>query len=396
VMSSTDFDKIARLYSEDKGTAKNGGKLPWFGTGRMEEGFENAAFGLKNDGDVSEPVRTRYGWHLIKRLEVKGLNSFDEMKADLKRKVSRDGRGSKSRESLIRTIKSDYGYNPDKSGIRQFYSLVDTSYFLRKWKLPEFSNPDQVLFTLKDTKYGSNTRDFTVDEFARFLEKSQQRMKPTNIKVVVDQKFEDFVNDACIQFEDANLENKHADFRALMNEYRDGILLFELMDQKVWSRALKDTAGLEEFYESHKNDYMWGERADASIYTCANETIAKKARKLAAKKVKKSLDDQVILDKLNKNSQFDLKIESGKFLKGDNEMVDKTNWEPGLSENQKVDGKIVFVGINKKLAPEPKSLQEARGLITADYQNFLEEEWIKELRGKYKVKVNREVLAQIK
>jgi len=147
----------------------------------------------------------------------------------------------------------------------------------------------------------------------------------------------------------------------------------------------------------HKTDFMWDERCDATIFTCANKEIAEKTRKLVGKQVKKNLSDAYIIEAINKGHDSEVvTIEQGKFLKGDNELVDKVSWSQGVSENMEKDGKIVFVVIHNKLQPEPKTLDEARGLVTAAYQSWLEQEWIKELRNKYKVEINKDVFSTIK
>jgi len=173
-----------------------------------------------------------------------------------------------------------------------------------------------------------------------------------------------------------------------MQEYRDGILLFELTDKKVWSKAVKDTSGLQAFYEKNKNNYMWGERVEAKIYTCANADVAKETHKL----MKTIDDDDTLMARINKSSQLNLTVKYGKFAKGENEIIDSIPWTPGMTKDFKKSGQIVFVNVLKKVAPQPKTLEEAKGLITADYQAYLEKEWIEQLRKKYPVTVHQEVV----
>jgi peptidyl-prolyl cis-trans isomerase SurA len=176
-----------------------------------------------------------------------------------------------------------------------------------------------------------------------------------------------------------------------MQEYRDGILLFDLMDKKVWSKAVKDTTGLRSYYETNKTKYMWPERADATVYSCKDEATAKKVQKL----LKKGKDEKAILEELNKDSQLNVQVEHKTYNRGDNAMVD-SNWKKGTSPNQMKDGRVQFVVVHNIIAPTAKTLQEARGVITSDYQNQLEKEWVESLKKKYPVTVNREVLQRIK
>ena len=177
-----------------------------------------------------------------------------------------------------------------------------------------------------------------------------------------------------------------------MNEYRDGILLFNLTDQKVWSKAIKDTTGSKEYYEKNKEHFMWDDRLEASIYTCKDDKTAEKVRKmLQAKKT-----DREIVAALNKDTMIAVAID-GKtlFQKGDNSMLDASGWNPGLTANQTIRNKVVFANIKKVVKPTPKTYVEARGLITSEYQTWLEKEWIDSLKNKYPVSVDRKVLDAI-
>lgn len=384
-----DFAELAQNYSDDRGSAKKGGELPPFGTGRMVPEFENVAFGLPNQGDISSPFLTRFGWHIVKKIDKKGLASFDEMKSDLKLKVSKDSRSYKSRVSLVNKIKSENDFKANLKSKYDFIPLIDSSFFEGKWNVGKAENLKEFMFSLNDKIYSQ------VD-FANYLNSRQSKQANLPAEVVINKMYESFLEESCIAFEENNLESKYSEFKALMQEYRDGILLFELTDQKVWSKAVKDTIGLEDFYSKNKDKFMWEERIQANIYSCANEEIAKKTRKLVEKSSKKGLSSDDILKKINSDSQLNLQIETGKFLKKENEIIDKISWEVGLTENIQKDNKIVFVDRIKKLNPEPKSLNEAKGIITAEYQNYLEKQWIESLRLKYSIQVNQDVFSKIK
>ena len=390
------FEELAKLYSDDKNSGAKGGELPWFGTGKMVPKFEDAAFSLKEDGTTSKPIQTRYGWHIIKRLEKKELKSFDEMKSEIKAKISRDSRASMSRESLLKKLKEEYSYNPKMNEIKDFYKVVDNSYFTKKWSADKAKDLTAVIFTLKDNTYGDKQETYTQQDFAQFLEKRMRPQKPKEIEKVVDDMYAEWVDTQVMQFENENLEAKYPEFRALMKEYRDGILLFELMDKKVWTKAVKDTAGLKDYYNNNKNNFMWDERLDATIYTCTNPEMVKLTRSLLNKRRKKGYNSDYILEKVNADSQLNLKVEKGVFLKGENDIIDATPWTDNSISESVMNGKTVFVDINKKIAPTPKKLSESRGLVTAEYQNYLEQEWIKELQQRYDVHVDRKVLSLVK
>jgi peptidyl-prolyl cis-trans isomerase SurA len=248
-----------------------------------------------------------------------------------------------------------------------------------------------VLFTI-----GNET--FTQADLAKFLGDNQTKQpKESTVEGLIRKAYDGYKVDKIINYEDARLEQKYPDFRLLMNEYRDGILLFEITDENVWSKAIRDSAGLKNYHEQNLSKYMWGERTEAVIYKAKDAKIASKARKMVAKRAKKGYSNADITKEINASSLLNLQIEEGVFSKGDNELIDAQPWKAGITENKvNADGSVTFIEFVKVMEPMPKSLAEARGLITADYQTYLEQEWIKELRGKYKVEVNKEVFNTIK
>jgi len=390
VKKGEDFASLASNFSDDRTSGKNGGQLPWFGTGKMVPDFEKAAFDLKKDGEVSQIIQTQYGFHIIKRLERKGVQAFDEVKAELKQKVSKDSRSQVSRNSVISKIKAENNFKEDPKALIELISKVDTSYYNGKWKAESASGLTKPLFNLGNVSY-------TQQDLAKFISENQSKQsKESSLDGLVRKAYDAWKDDKIIAFEDAKLETKYQDFRLLMQEYRDGILLFEITDENVWSKALKDSAGLASFYENNKSNYMWADRLDAVIYKAKDAKIAKDSRKLVEKKIKKGSSIEDITKKINESSQLNLQVEEGVFSKGDNETIDKITWIEGVSPDIiNTDGSVTFVEVRKKMAPAPKSISEARGLITADYQTYLEKEWIDQLKKKYAVTVNKAVFDTI-
>jgi peptidyl-prolyl cis-trans isomerase SurA len=379
------FEELANQFSDDKASAKKGGELPWFGTGKMPIEFEKASFALANKGDYTEPMRTKYGWHIIKLIDKRGLASFDDMKNELKGKVGKDSRSQVGRASLIAKVKKDYMFKENLKLRDEFYKVVDTTLLDGKWEVSKAKALTKPMFNFRDKIY-------TQTDFANYIAAHQSKRPSTDVKEVVNQFYTQFVNESAVAYEESQLDAKYPEFKALMQEYRDGILLFELTDQKVWSKAVKDTVGAKEYYEKNKTNYMWDERADASVYTCADDKIAKQVRAL----MKKKKTEKEITAEVNKTSQLNLQVESRVFNKGENEYVDR-NWTPGTSiDFISKENKHVIVVTNKLLKPEPKSYQDSKGMVTADYQTWLEKEWITALKGKYPVNIDQAVLGTIK
>jgi len=383
------FDTVVQNYSEDKGSARKGGLLPWFGVNRMVPEFIVAISKLKNKGDISEPFASQYGWHIIKLNDRKETESFDKMKPDLKQKISKDARSNKSKDSFIQKIKSENAFKENTASLAAVVTVLTDSVFSGKWDVNLAKDLKASLFTLAGNNY-------TQYDLAVFISKRQLKTLPEPKDIYVNRMYKSFVDETCINYEDSQLENKYPPFKSLMKEYRDGILLFDLTDQRVWTKAIKDTTGLKKFHDLNAKNYLWGDRIEAVIYTCIDMKTANETMKLVKKAAKKGLTDNDIKTEINKTSDKNLVIERGKYSKGDNKIIDALGWKPGITPVTQQDGKYIFVNILKNLSPEPKSLYEAKGLITADYQNFLEKEWIKELRGKYTFNVNKDVLNSIK
>lgn len=378
------FAELASQFSDDKASAKKGGELPWFGSYRMPVEFEQAAFALEKNGDFSQPMKTRYGWHIIKRLDKRGVGKFEDIKNDLKTRISKDSRSQQGRASLIAKLKKDYNFTEYTANRDEMKPLIDSTFFSGKWSSEKARNYTKPLFVI------NGTERFSQYDFAKYLESHQTRRPKTDVAVVLNSAYKDFVNESLIAFEEKNLDKKYPEFRALMQEYRDGILLFDLMEKKVWSKAVKDTAGLKEFHAKNKEKYLWEERADASIYTCTDKEVAEKARKMAAK----GINEDKILEKLNKKNKEAVKIDRKLFVKNEDSRID-ANWNPSISRNLEEGGKVIFVVTHKIVPPTPKTLQEAKGLVTSDYQTYLEKQWTAELRKKYPVEVNKELLSRI-
>jgi peptidyl-prolyl cis-trans isomerase SurA len=383
--NGTDFATVVKKFSDDKSTSDKGGVLPWFGVNRMLSEFIVNINKLRKTGDYSEPFQSDYGWHIIKLNDRKPVGSFEDEKEDIKQKINKNDRAFQTQLSFVKKTKDEYGFREDLAAVNELTKVVTDSIFSASWKAAEASQLTKPVFTI-------GTQTITQTDFAKYLVTTQRKGPKHDITAYLANQYKDFVNDRVNKYADNQLENKYPDFRSLMKEYHDGILLFDLTDKKVWSKAVKDTVGLQDFYEKNKNNYMWEQRLDASIYTVKDAGITKSLKKL----IRKELPEEQILSRMNHDTIQNVTIEHKKFIRGENILIDSVNWKPGIiGPLVNKEGKNVFISIHKLVPPEPKLLNEARGLITSDYQNFLEKEWIAELRSKYVVKVNREIFESI-
>jgi len=385
IKRGADFGEMAKKYSEDKSSSKKGGELPWFGVGRMVPEFEKIAFQLTEKGQISKPFKTKVGWHIIKLIDKDKLGTFEEEKKELKKKVISNPRYNIAQDSLIKKLKVQYHYQLFPDNLSEIKSYVDTDNQKVKWdSLKNNLNSDKPLFSIKNKK-------ITQQQFIRYLLNQEQLKKQYSGNLLIDKAFIHFKKESIIDYEFKRLPAKYPDYKYITKEYHDGILLFEIMDRKIWRKATEDTAGLKKFHESHKKDYMWDERYKGKIYICENKNILDKVKKMKKGGLfKKKYSDQELLNEIDNKY---LKIEKDTYSKGESPIIDKVVW----NIKRKIPEERRFhIVEGEKIDPQPKSLEEARGQILSDYQDYLEKQWIKKLRKKYTIEVHEEVLKQIK
>jgi len=386
VKAGADFGDVAQRHSEDRGSAARNGELPWFGVGRMVQEFEKAAFALKEIGDISEPVQSPYGWHIIKLLDRKALPGFESRKAEIERQVKRDERANKGQQAFVNRLKKEYKLKiPRKNPVSEFYSLLENRTLTDSAFLAEAAPLNKRLFSFAKNNY-------TQQDFLEYLKKNPHSGK-TSPKDIIDEKFTAFIETELLAYEDTQLERKYSDFRLLMQEYHDGILLFEVSNKEVWDKASKDTEGLAAFFKKNKDKYKWDKpHYKGRVIHCKTAEITQKAREIVATQPLDSLDK--MLRQLN-DSVVNVKIERGLFVQGDNKHVDREIFKTNTEITTDPQFPYVFV-TGKMLYHTPEDYTDVRGLVTADYQEFLEKQWVEYLRKKYVVKIDEKVLRTIK
>lgn len=383
--SGTPFEKLAMKHSDDKSSSRNGGELPWFSTNDMVIEFENEAFALENNGDYSKPFRSQYGWHIVKRLDMRGIESFEAKEKELRQRIKKDVRSQMSTMSFVSRIKREYGFKEKSKQLAAVHAVADSSLLAGHWRPSGTEKMTKWLFKIGKTKY-------TQSDFIKFLRGTQGRTRETSVRKLVDSKYELFKNKSLIDYEDSRLESKHPEFKALVKEYRDGILLFELTDEKVWSKAVKDTTGLQTYYEANKDDFMYDTRARGTLYKAQSRELAESAKGMVSEGV---LDEEVE-KRINVDSKLGITIMTKDYEAESQGPMSVIPFKEGLSEIYEVDGSFVFMDVDEILPPSHKPLDKVKGLVTAAYQTQLEAEWIEELRGRYTVELDRDVLYSVK
>ena len=382
------FEELAIQYSEDRKSAKNGGEIGWINSGgNFYPEFEEAVFSLKTDGEHSKPFKTPNGWHIVKRLSYEPIGDLKSMSYNLKNKIQKDARAQKTKSSFINKLKTEYQLK-NLFNVKVLVSILKNKKF-------DYENLDfnKNLKNINNVVLTFSNVSFTNFDFIKYLVESKLISKDKIEENLIKQQFVKFTNQNLIEFEKTQLETKHPDFKALMKEYRDGILLFEISDQNIWTKAIKDTAGLKEFYKLNKDTWKWPNRINGTLFTSESKKTVNKVKSL---KLKKSLSNDSIMSILNKDNLFNLKYE--------NKIIDNFNkynltfedLEKGFNGPFKFQEKWVLIYVEDKLPQRNKELKEAEGIIVSAYQNYLESQWLSSLKEKHEISINYETLYSIK
>ncbi|MBC7919503.1 MAG: peptidylprolyl isomerase [Ferruginibacter sp.] len=483
---------LCQQFSDDNGSKSKEGELPVFGTGNMISSFEEAAFALQKPGDYTRPVQTPYGWHLIKLLEKIPLESLEELEPTLRQKVSKDSRSDLNRSALIGRLRRENKFSENAPVVAAAMTKADSSLARGTWTFdPADKLLSQTLFTINQTP-------FAVRPFFDYAKANQQDKGKLSPGFYLQLLYKEYADQQLIAYEESHLEEKYPDYQALVKEYRDGILLFQMMDTKVWSKAITDTLGARAYFEKNQDAYQWGRRAAAVIYDAASQNVLNEAKELLAQPMQPvrepkiaalhfdknqtaltgadsaslapllrtlsrdedlhvevgghadprekdalaggraraaadfltnqgisltriivkdfgrikpvsrtdqrknsrvtfqlySKSKKAVENQLNANAPLSLQITEGIFQKGENPFVDAIPWQVG-SQTSSRDGRVAYVEVTKVEEPRRKTFEEARGLVVADYQNFLEKQWVDELKKQHPVVVNEEEVKKI-
>ncbi|ARS37475.1 peptidylprolyl isomerase [Pontibacter actiniarum] len=488
VQKGEDWGRLATEFSEDANSASNGGELPWFGTGRMIPSFEEAAFGLQKPGEVSKPVYTPYGWHIVKLIEKRSLPPYEEMEQYLRNKIAKDSRSELNKTAFLKRIKQENNFTENTEAKAAALATATDELLQGKWS---YSAEDKAL---KQTLFTIQGKPYTVADFYTYVQEQQRPRSTGTATHAMGLLYDSFVDQMLFEYEKNNLANKYTDYRMLVQEYHDGILLFQLMDEKVWSKAVEDSVGLRNFFNQNRDKYKWGERADAIVISAANKELLQQAQqqleqrrypvtfskltdmlfaqnkaelsaegKAALREIAQMLQNNesltldvnghtdaresakladaraaaavaylqeqgvpaaqlssnsygkgrqagpdntetgrrrnrrvsftlytselaALADNLNKKNPLAVQITEKKFQRGENKALDAVDWKAG-SYTMQQNGREYLIIVKDVLEPGYKELDEVRGLAISDYQNYLEEQWVQELRTKYPVEI---------
>jgi peptidyl-prolyl cis-trans isomerase SurA len=384
-----DFAALAKQFSDDKSSSDVGGKLNSFSSGELtSQEFEDASFALAKPGDISAPVESQFGYHIIKLVEKKPAKKLEEVKGDFETRIKRDERSRRIVESMNEKLKKKYTVVKDNKVYADVVKTITDSIYTMGWTPPADLKPyNNTLLTL------NNDRKFTGKDFLEYVN-SQQRMgisaKP--VSSAADMLLDRYTNEQLNIYYNDNLENEFPEFAQVMEEYRDGLLLFDLMEKEIWEKAKNDTIGLQKFYDANASNYQWKARVEAEVYSSTSEKDIKQARAFLLK----NRDAAYIKSKLNTKDKINVIEKTGVYEQDSEGLPKQAVWKTGVSEVLKEGNYYYVVKTAKVLPAGAKTLDEAKGRVINDYQQYLENTWVDDLKKEFTVKVNQDVFEKVK
>lgn len=418
------FEDLAAKYSDDQSSKAKGGVLPLFGSGakqRMVPEFEKAAFAIANDGEYSKPVKTIFGYHIIKRIQIIPVLTYEKLQRELKLRVERDMRAETTKAAFIEDLKKQYNFKSYGQKVLPYiYNTMGDEIYLGAWKgMANRAHEDDALFDFKENSA-------TLKELEDYILSHQSKIRRVDKQMLVEDHYNDMVKEWVVKYEDSQLERKYPEFKSLIQEYADGILVFEIMQDEIWKKASKDTTGIKNYYEAHKADFTYDTRYKGDLYTAKD----KKTAKAIVKMIKAGTESKQIIEELNQDSELNAKVrnqvynsetteafkvrkplkvipkisddsdeatqqkykEQVKKAKAKHTRYKLKSFNNGLNKPYKNAGVYYVFDVEETMAPRGREFSEARGLVTAAYQNQLEKEWLEALRKKYTIKVHETAL----
>ncbi|PWJ39317.1 peptidylprolyl isomerase [Sediminitomix flava] len=484
LMAGEDWNTICQQFSQDTRSSRNGGIMPPVRLSSVPKPIAEGVRSLSQEGEITEPVRTQYGWHIVKLIEIQPMPSFEEMEPELKKRMKRDARAEVSQQKYLAQLKLDYDFEVNEKLKASALASFDSTLLEGKWKqVPNKQDKKIVL------KVGSERK--SLQSFYEFVTTRQNPQKGKNLKRYSSQLWEEFETESVMAYERTQLPNKYPEYRYLLKEYKEGIMLFSIMESEVWGKAAKDTLGMKQYYEGHLDKYMWNERMKAKVYNAGNQRTLEKVEEalelgrfeiipsevvqlsyrrnytnltsthkrdlrkvanllkensnyqiafymplrssesagIATKRLTKTeaylktlgiQSDRIVTTTKSEGkagtlqivyydtdlSQLETKLneENVLALNISEEVIDKSDkrveqgqltWGVESQSIYTENNRSILVVAEEILPPSPKKYKEVRGKVMADYQDFLEKQWVEDLRQKYPVTINDSIFQSI-
>ena len=388
IMQGESFENIAKQFSEDKNTGVKGGQLKTFGPGDLKAPkFENAAYSIKNEGEIIAPIQSAFGWHIIRLNEKFSIPSFEEQKDDIEKKVKGGARALIVTQAINNKIIKKYGFKEGESYISYFNNYVNDNILSRKWTYSSIPlTENQILFTIGD-------HDVTYTDYAEYLRDNQKTIKKyANKESLLIDLYVRFKNETLKNYFKERLEVENKEYATIINDYRNGLLVYDVMNKNIWQIAKIDSTGLKNYYEKTKNNYNWKKRLDVDIYSSSDEITTKQVQTL----LMRGEESATIKKQINSDGKINIIAVSDVFEIDQSELPEGLIPVKGVSDIKLNDGFYVVVNIKEVIEPTLKEFDEVRGTVISYFQTEIEKKWMQSLRDKYEVKINNKSLKKLK
>lgn len=356
ILSGGDFEALAKKYSDDKRSAVNGGKMSKFTIGAVPVPFGDVSFSLSEENEYSTPFKTAYGWHIVRFINQYPVGSFEDSKEKLLEKTKRDSRSKTLSNPVVLRLKKEYTIEVNEDAKKDFEN-------------PKFNPTDSLNNWL--VKIENDT--LTQIDFSKYT-KNRRDKQPIAI-------FDAFLDSEILEYYKEHLEETDEDFKNLFEEYRNGLLLFDLMKVKIWDAAQNDSIGIKNFYDTHINDYKKPETYKSIVVSTKDKNEAATLFSYIDKE--SSIDSIQTKLKSNKN----VLVKSGDFEKDNSIFPKGVTLAPNTTTSYEEDGYFIIVKITSKEVSFIQEFEDVKGKVISDFQNEIQENWMQELRAKHKVKI---------
>ncbi|MDG1385032.1 MAG: peptidylprolyl isomerase, partial [Flavobacteriaceae bacterium] len=386
LLQGDDFAELAKQFSDDKSSAMQGGRLKPFTSGQINsEIFENTAFKLSSSNLISQPIQTKYGWHILKFIDKTPIQSFDRLQPSLENKVGKDARSQIVKAKMLEQLLLEYQISNHNPNLAQLESNLTYDSTQNTWQTSKNFDASQSFLVIKDQFY-------VYQDFLDYLNKNQKSINSKWSKSqVINKQYASFLELSMFQYKKDNLEYENQEYAQVIKEYREGLLLFELMQDKIWEGAKNDSLGLLTFYNLNKENYTRPERIEGSVARSTNSKYINKVRKYW----NRNKSNEAINEELNKNDQQNVIFSNGELEFGHPALPKSFEFKIGLSKVIEENSNYYVINVTSAKPVTVKTLEEAKGQVVADYQVVLESEWVKELRTKFGVEINEDVLQKV-
>lgn len=383
IQEGDSFESLAKQFSDDKSSAAKGGVMNPFKSGDIRsEIFVNTAFGLKEIGAISEPIQSQFGWHILKLISKTPVEPYEQIKVDLEQKVKRDARSKIIRQKMLEKLKQQYTIS--QPSLESVVAKIQKNDADDTWEVEAFMEP-QVFLKIE-------SQELSYRDFLDLLNKNKRSFKASTGKSkFISNQYALFLENNLFQYKKNNLINENEDYANVLKEYEEGLLLFDIMENKIWKGAQLDSIGLKSYYNENTSKFKSNSKITA--------TIARSNKKKKLNAVKKmwsqGFSTDAISQKLNERDQA-LIFSSGDF-EIDSPLIPKNMvLNKGISEIYSLDDNYVLMNISNIETPQILSFEDAKGAVISKYQSVLESKWLETLRNKYPIVINEKILSDLK